>query len=83
MSTMKLGLPRQYDKRYRINVGLPPRNIDQHLKEERHRGEERLTRQRVNEFKQILLHYIDFVQKQKVLYSLPSVSKFCITWGIT
>ena len=70
---MKLNLPRQYDRRYRINVGLPPRNIDQHLKEQRHRGEEALTRERVTQFKQIMLHYLDFVQKQKVECSSFSV----------
>ena len=72
-----MDLPRQYDKRYRINIGLPPRNIDQHLKEQKRRGES-LTRVRVSQFKQILLHYLDFAQKQKVKQRYILISVFIL-----
>ena len=34
-SGSKLGLPRKYDKRYRINISIPPRDVNTFLRESR------------------------------------------------
>ncbi|OWF54057.1 probable ATP-dependent RNA helicase DHX34 isoform X1 [Mizuhopecten yessoensis] len=64
----KLGLPRNYDKRYRINVALTSKVVEDFLKKGRLVDADiarELTVKRVSEFRSILLHYIDFIQKQK------------------
>ncbi|KAK3098811.1 hypothetical protein FSP39_023323, partial [Pinctada imbricata] len=63
-----LGLPAHYDKRYKINVAFRIKNVDVFLKKGRlvdYDVEEELTIERVKQFKYILLHYLDFLQKQK------------------
>ncbi|XP_078313868.1 putative ATP-dependent RNA helicase DHX34 isoform X2 [Crassostrea virginica] len=64
----KLGLPRQYDKRYRVNLGIRSRNVEEFLHHGRladYEVERELTIDRVRQFKHILLYYLDFLQKQK------------------
>lgn len=59
-SVTKFDLPRNYDKRYRINVSL--------LSKDKYRvssSRDSLTTEQTAYFRGILLHYIDFLQKQK------------------
>ncbi|XP_034326251.2 probable ATP-dependent RNA helicase DHX34 [Magallana gigas] len=64
----KLALPCHYDKRYRVNIGIVSKNVEEFLR----RGklpdcevEKELTIEKVRQFKHILLYYLDFLQKQK------------------
>ncbi|XP_071098755.1 probable ATP-dependent RNA helicase DHX34 [Haliotis cracherodii] len=64
----RLGLPRTYDNRYRINLSLVSKDVELFLKKGRlvdYDVGRDLTRERVTKFKGILLHYLDFQQKQK------------------
>ncbi|XP_060072123.1 probable ATP-dependent RNA helicase DHX34 [Ylistrum balloti] len=64
----KFGLPRNYDKQHRINVALTSKVVEDFLNKGRLVDADtpkELTVARVREFRSILLHYIDFVQKQK------------------
>ncbi|XP_052792364.1 probable ATP-dependent RNA helicase DHX34 [Mya arenaria] len=65
----RLGIPSHYDKRYRINVGLVNRDVEDFLKKGRLADadiDRRLTKDRVREFRAVMLHYLDFQQKQKL-----------------
>ncbi|KAH3837771.1 probable ATP-dependent RNA helicase DHX34 [Dreissena polymorpha] len=65
----KLGIPGHYDKRYRINVTLVNRDVEDFLKKGRLADadiDEAITKDKVKEFKAIMLHYTDFQQKQKL-----------------
>lgn len=75
-SESKLGIPQHYDKRYRINLSVVNRDVEDFLRKGRLPDAEidkELTKDRVKEFRNILLHYIDFQQKQKVglCFSVP------------
>ncbi|XP_060571590.1 probable ATP-dependent RNA helicase DHX34, partial [Ruditapes philippinarum] len=64
-----LGIPSHYDKRYRINIALKNRDVEDFIKKGRLADadiDEEITVERVKEFKNILLHYLDFQQKQKL-----------------
>ncbi|XP_067667167.1 probable ATP-dependent RNA helicase DHX34 [Haliotis asinina] len=64
----RLGLPQTYDNRYRINLSLVSKDMELFLKKGRlvdYDVGRDLTRERVTKFKGILLHYLDFQQKQK------------------
>lgn len=70
-----LGIPQKYDKRYRINISMAPKDLERLLRQHqsRHRSmsdTDILTVERLEQFRGILLHYLDFVQKQKVSDSL-------------
>lgn len=59
----KFNLPEKYDKRYRVNVSFLSKDVKGLL---RHRhGRSGLTEENVATFRCILLHYVDFLQKQK------------------
>ena len=60
----RLNLPEKYDKRYRINVSLLNKDV-KGLLHRRQRNALSLTEEKVATFRSILLHYIDFLQKQK------------------
>ncbi|XP_045216497.2 probable ATP-dependent RNA helicase DHX34 [Mercenaria mercenaria] len=64
-----LGIPAHYDKRYRINITLKNRDVEDFIKKGRLADAEidkEITVERVKEFKNILMHYLDFQQKQKL-----------------
>ncbi|XP_041367761.1 probable ATP-dependent RNA helicase DHX34 [Gigantopelta aegis] len=68
-SSGELGLPQRYDNRYRINMSLVSKNVDLFLKKGRlvdYDVDKALTRERVTQFRNIFLHYLDFQQKQKL-----------------
>jgi len=60
----KFSLPETYDKQYRVNVSLLNKDVKGLLHHRRHRSPS-LTEEKVATFHSILLHYIDFLQKQK------------------
>jgi len=57
-------LPEKYDKRYRVNVSLLSKDV-KGLLHRRQRDTLSLTEEKVATFRRILLHYVDFLQKQK------------------
>ena len=57
-------LPEKYDKHYRVNVSLLSKDVKGLLHRRQHHMES-LTEERVAAFRGILLHYVDFLQKQK------------------
>ena len=62
----KFGLPKHYDKRYRINVSLMNKDVSKLVHDRGHgRGAKDLTANQLSYFMGVLLHYIDFLQKQK------------------
>ncbi|XP_070213312.1 probable ATP-dependent RNA helicase DHX34 isoform X2 [Littorina saxatilis] len=63
-----LDIPQKYDRRYRINLCLLTREAEDFIKKGRlvdYEVDKELTRERVRQFRGILLHYLDFCQKQK------------------
>jgi len=60
----KFTLPAKYDKRYRVNVSLLNKDVNR-LLHHRHRDTSHLTEEKIANFRYILLHYVDFLQKQK------------------
>ena len=63
-----LGIPLNYDPRYRINVCLMSKDAEDFIKRGRlvdYEVDKELTRERVQQFRSILHHYLDFSQKQK------------------
>jgi len=64
----KFDLPKQYDKRYRINISLLNRDAGNSVHKSsgmRDRSCDNLTPEQLSSFSGILLHYLDFLQKQK------------------
>jgi len=59
----RFNLPERYDKRYRVNVSLLNKDVKGLLRHGRDRSG--LTEENIATFRCILLHYIDFLQKQK------------------
>ena len=57
-------LPEKYDKRYRVNVSLLSKDV-KGLLSRKQRAATSLTEEKVATFRGIVLHYIDFLQKQK------------------
>ncbi|XP_041090388.1 probable ATP-dependent RNA helicase DHX34 isoform X3 [Polyodon spathula] len=64
-SSVDLGLPKEYDPRYRINLSVLTKDIEERHGS-RHRREEKtgLGKQEVSACRLGLLHFIDFTQKQ-------------------
>ena len=63
-----LDIPQNYDHRYRINLCLLSKDAEDFIKRGRlvdYEVDRELTRERVRQFRGILLHYLDFCQKQK------------------
>ncbi|XP_013379582.1 probable ATP-dependent RNA helicase DHX34, partial [Lingula anatina] len=63
----KLGIPMKYDKRYKINLSVATKDMEDMLKygRSKHKEKSQLNKERIAEFRSILLHYFDFCQKQK------------------
>ncbi|XP_035824394.1 probable ATP-dependent RNA helicase DHX34 isoform X2 [Aplysia californica] len=64
----QMNLPQNYDVQYKINISFVCRDFDVFLKKNRlvdYQTEKELTRDRVAQFRSILIHYLDFQQKQK------------------
>jgi len=59
----KFNLPEKYDRRYRVNVSLLSKDVKGMLYHKHNTLG--LTEEKVADFRCILLHYIDFLQKQK------------------
>ncbi|XP_037320053.2 probable ATP-dependent RNA helicase DHX34 [Pungitius pungitius] len=62
-----LGLPKEYDARYRINVSVCTRDVEERLGKSEHRGRQRSSgpgRQEVSDCRLALLHFLDFSQRQ-------------------
>ncbi|XP_059177423.1 probable ATP-dependent RNA helicase DHX34 isoform X2 [Physella acuta] len=63
-----LELPQKYDVNYRINLSFLSKDFDIFLKKNRlvdHHLEKELTRERIIQFRSIIIHYLDFQQKLK------------------
>ncbi|XP_034024410.1 probable ATP-dependent RNA helicase DHX34 [Thalassophryne amazonica] len=64
---LDLGLPKEYDARYRINVSVCTRNVEERLGQTQHRKKQRSSGpgpQEVTDCRLALLHFLDFNQKQ-------------------
>lgn len=64
---LDLGLPRQYDARYRINVSVCTRDIEERLGHSQQTSKYRSSvpsNQAISECRLALLHFLDFSQKQ-------------------
>ncbi|XP_037533575.1 probable ATP-dependent RNA helicase DHX34 [Nematolebias whitei] len=62
-----LGLPKEYDARYRINVSVCSRDIEERLGKSDHRNRQRSSgpgSQEISDCRLTLLHFLDFSQKQ-------------------
>ncbi|XP_003459180.1 putative ATP-dependent RNA helicase DHX34 [Oreochromis niloticus] len=62
-----LGLPKEYDARYRINVSVCTRDIEERMGKSEHRSRQRSSgpgAQEVSDCRLALLHFLDFSQKQ-------------------
>lgn len=65
--TEDLGLPKEYDARYRINVSVCSRDIEERLGKSEHRNRQRSSgpgSQEISDCRLTLLHFLDFAQKQ-------------------
>lgn len=62
-----LGLPKEYDARYRINVSVCTRDIEERLGKTEHRSKQRSSgpgAQEISDCRLALLHFLDFSQRQ-------------------
>lgn len=62
-----LGLPKEYDARYRINVSVCTRDIEERVGKTEHRSKQRSSgpgSQEISDCRLALLHFLDFNQKQ-------------------
>ncbi|XP_018520968.1 LOW QUALITY PROTEIN: probable ATP-dependent RNA helicase DHX34 [Lates calcarifer] len=62
-----LGLPKEYDARYRINVSVCTRDIEERLGKSEHRSRQRSSgpgTQEISDCRLALLHFLDFSQRQ-------------------
>uniref|UniRef100_A0A673BET7 DEAH (Asp-Glu-Ala-His) box polypeptide 34 n=1 Tax=Sphaeramia orbicularis TaxID=375764 RepID=A0A673BET7_9TELE len=62
-----LGLPKDYDARYRINVSVCTRDVEERLAKSEHRGRKSSSGpgpQEVSDCRLALLHFLDFNQRQ-------------------
>uniref|UniRef100_A0A1A8BN18 DEAH (Asp-Glu-Ala-His) box polypeptide 34 n=2 Tax=Nothobranchius kadleci TaxID=1051664 RepID=A0A1A8BN18_NOTKA len=65
--TKDLGLPKEYDARYRINVSVFTRDVEERMGRSDHRSRQRSSgpgSQEISDFRLALLHFLDFSQKQ-------------------
>ncbi|XP_040903077.1 probable ATP-dependent RNA helicase DHX34 [Toxotes jaculatrix] len=71
-----LGLPKEYDARYRINVSVCTRDIEERLGKSKHRSKQRSSgpgSQEISDCRLALLHFLDFSQRQ----SFGKLAKLC------
>ncbi|XP_044057640.1 probable ATP-dependent RNA helicase DHX34 isoform X1 [Siniperca chuatsi] len=62
-----LGLPKEYDPRYRINVSVCTRDIEERLGKSEHKSRQRSSgpgSQEISDCRLALLHFLDFSQRQ-------------------
>ncbi|XP_055370241.1 probable ATP-dependent RNA helicase DHX34 isoform X2 [Betta splendens] len=62
-----LGLPKEYDARYRINVSVCTRDVEERVGKTEHRSKHRSSgpgSQEISDFRLTLLHFLDFNQRQ-------------------
>lgn len=62
-----LGLPKEYDARYRINVSVCTRDVEDRLGKSEHRDRQRSSgpgSQEISDCRLALLHFLDFSQRQ-------------------
>lgn len=62
-----LGLPKEYDARYRINVSVCTRDVEERLGKPEHRSRQRPSgpgKQEISDCRLALLHFLDFSQRQ-------------------
>lgn len=62
-----LGLPEEYDARYRINVSVCTRDVEERLGRSDHRSRQRPSgpgREQISDCRLALLHFLDFSQRQ-------------------
>ncbi|XP_029303031.1 putative ATP-dependent RNA helicase DHX34 [Cottoperca gobio] len=62
-----LGLPKEYDARYRINVSVCTRDVEERLGKSEHRGRQRSSgpgSHEISDCRLTLLHFLDFSQRQ-------------------
>ncbi|KAG7217624.1 hypothetical protein INR49_021312 [Caranx melampygus] len=62
-----LGLPKEYDARYRINVSVCTRDVEERVGKSEHRSRQRSSgpsSQEVSDCRLALLHFLDFSQRQ-------------------
>lgn len=62
-----LGLPKEYDARYRINVSVCTKDVEERLGKSEHRGRQRSSgpgSQEISDCRLALLHFLDFSQRQ-------------------
>ena len=70
----KFGLPRAYDRSYRIGFSVVPPDLAYKLRKlqdsrkDEGRGESPLTMNHLTEFRTVLRHFVNFMQKRKVSY---------------
>ncbi|XP_038548307.1 probable ATP-dependent RNA helicase DHX34 [Micropterus salmoides] len=65
-----LGLPKEYDARYRINVSVCTRDIEERLGKSEHRSRPRSSgpgSQEISDCRLALLHFLDFSQRQSFI----------------
>ncbi|KAK5905068.1 hypothetical protein CesoFtcFv8_006573 [Champsocephalus esox] len=62
-----LGLPKEYDARYRINVSVCTLDVEERMGKSEHRGSQRSSgpgSQEISDCRLALLHFLDFSQRQ-------------------
>ncbi|KAF7665323.1 hypothetical protein LDENG_00147820 [Lucifuga dentata] len=62
-----LGLPKEYDARYRINISVCTRDIEERLRKSEHRNRQNFSgpgTQEITDCRLTLLHFLDFSQRQ-------------------
>ncbi|XP_068569916.1 probable ATP-dependent RNA helicase DHX34 [Cebidichthys violaceus] len=62
-----LSLPKEYDARYRINVSVCTRDVEERLGKSEHRGRQRSSgpgSEEISDCRLALLHFLDFSQRQ-------------------
>ncbi|XP_034460896.1 probable ATP-dependent RNA helicase DHX34 isoform X2 [Hippoglossus hippoglossus] len=62
-----LGLPKEYDARYRINVSVCTRDVEERLGKSEHRSRQSSSgpgEQEISDLRLALLHFLDFTQRQ-------------------
>ena len=72
MESLKFGLPKIYDRSYRIGFSVVPPDLAYKLRRlqdsrrDEGRRESPLTMEHLTEFRTVLRHFVNFMQKRKV-----------------
>ncbi|XP_011606913.1 probable ATP-dependent RNA helicase DHX34 [Takifugu rubripes] len=68
--TVDLGLPKEYDARYRINLSVCTRDVEERLGVSKHASRHRSSgpgNQEISDCRVALLHFLDFTQRQSFI----------------